>query len=117
DLVKTYRVKRYDGIYRKTLSGLYNFLFKLLYLPGYPLHDVNSKPKVMTRAAYQQLNLSSSDWFTDAEIMIEAMHNQLRIGEVATIFYKNERRKTLVGFDTIIEFTVNLFYYRFFRRK
>lgn len=117
DLVKTYRAKRYDGLYRKTLSSLYNFLFKALYLPSYPLHDVNSKPKVFTRQAYSKLNLTSSDWFTDAEIMIEAMKNQLRIGEVATIFYENERRKTLVGYDTIVEFTINLFYYKFFKRK
>lgn len=117
DFVKTYRVKRYDGLYRKTLSSLYNGLFKMLYLPNYPLHDVNSKPKVFTRQAYNKLHLSSSDWFTDAEIMIEAMKNKLRIGEVATIFYENERRKTLVGYDTIVEFTVNLFYYKFFKRK
>lgn len=117
DLVKTYRVKRYDGLYRKTLSTFYNGLFKVLYLPNYPLHDVNSKPKVFTREAYNKLNLTSSDWFTDAEIMIEAMKNKLRIGELATIFYENERRKTLVGYDTIVEFTVNLFYYKFFKRK
>lgn len=117
DLVKTYRAKRYDGLYRSALSQVYNVLFKLLYLPSYPLHDINSKPKVMTRKAYQQFHLVSSDWFTDAEIMIEALRNKHKIGELSTIFYENERRKTLVGFDTVVEFIYNLFYYRFFKRK
>ncbi len=117
DLAKTYRAQRQDGFYRTALSAVYNLLFKLLYMPGYPLHDINSKPKVMTRKAYNSFNLVSSDWFTDAEIMIEALKNKLKIGELSTIFYENERRKTLVGFDTVIEFIYNLFYYRFFKKK
>lgn len=117
DLAKTYRAQRHDGFYRTALSSVYNVLFKMLYMPGYPLHDINSKPKVMTREAYQKFNLASSDWFTDAEIMIEALNNKLKIGELSTIFYENERRKTLVGFDTVVEFIYNLFYYRFFKKK
>lgn len=117
DLAKTYRSIRHDGFYRKLLSSAYNFLFRVLYMPGYPLHDINSKPKVMTRKAYESFNLVSSDWFTDAEIMIEALRNKLKIGELSTIFYENERRKTLVGYDTVIEFVYNLFYYRFFKKK
>lgn len=117
DLAKTYRAQRHDGFYRKALSKAYNVLFKMLYMPSYPLHDINSKPKVMTRKAYESFNLVSSDWFTDAEIMIEALDKKLKIGELSTIFYENERRKTLVGFDTVIEFVYNLLYYRFFKRK
>ncbi len=117
DLAKTYRAVRYDGFYRGALSSVYNMLFKMLYMPGYPLHDINSKPKVMTRNAYERFNLVSSDWFTDAEIMIEALNNKLKIGELSTIFYENERRKTLVGYDTVVEFIYNLFYYRFFKKR
>jgi glycosyltransferase involved in cell wall biosynthesis len=117
DLTKTYRAQRHDGFYRTALSAVYNVLFKMLYMPSYPLHDINSKPKVMTREAYQRFNLVSSDWFTDAEIMIEALNNKLKIGELSTIFYENERRKTLVGYETVVEFIYNLFYYRFFKKK
>ncbi|MEZ4930308.1 MAG: glycosyltransferase [Chitinophagales bacterium] len=43
-LVKTYREKRNDGFYRKTISFVYNNLFSLLY-PKIKSKDVNSKPQ------------------------------------------------------------------------
>ena len=113
DIVKTFRVYRYDGVVRKVLSSIYNFMFRILYQPKFPLHDVNSKPKILTRKAYEQMNLISSDWFTDAEIMIQAIAMNMRICQISTVFYKNERRKTFVGFGTIWEFIFNLFYHRF----
>lgn len=117
DIVKTYRAYRYDGLFRKMLSVVYNFLFRLLFQPDFPLKDVNSKPKIITRSAYELMNLVSSDWFTDAEIMIEAISRNMKICQVSTVFYKNERRKTFVGFSTILEFIYNLFYYRFFKKR
>lgn len=113
DMVKTFRIYRYDGIYRKVLSSFYNLLFRILYKPNFPLYDVNSKPKIFTRSAYEKLNLKSNDWFTDAEITIQAIQNNFRICQLSTVFYKNERRKSLVGFKTIWEFIYNLIYYRF----
>ncbi|MFK4985368.1 hypothetical protein ACI4B7_26445, partial [Klebsiella pneumoniae] len=67
----------------------------------------------MTREALSSLTLVSNDWFTDAEIMIESLQHKLRICEVGTIFYKNERRRSFVDVRTIFEFVINLFYYRF----
>ncbi len=113
DIVKTYRTLRYDGFIRKWLSRIYNWLFKLLFRPKSPLGDVNSKPKIIKRSAYEKMDLVSNDWFTDAEIMIQAIQNNMRICQISTVFYKNERRKTMVGFSTIFEFIYNLFYYRF----
>lgn len=115
DIVKTYRAIRHDGWYRRLLSKTYNIIFNLLYRPSIHLRDINAKPKIITREAYNQLSLQSNDWFTDAEIMIQAIHLQLSICEIATVFYKNERRKSFVGFKTIFEFIHNLFYYRYFR--
>ena len=115
DVVKTYRALRYDGFIRKWLSRVYNWLFKLLFQPKSPLGDVNSKPKIISRMAYERMNLVSNDWFTDAEIMIQAIQQNMRICQISTVFYKNERRKTMVGFSTIFEFIYNLFYYRFFK--
>lgn len=117
DLVKTFRIKRFDGWHRKLLSSGYNFLFRILFNPFYPMHDVNSKPKIMTRGALQTLHLVSNDWFTDAEIMIECLRHQQRICEVGTIFYKNDRRRSFVNYRTIMEFVINLFYYRFKLKK
>ncbi len=116
DLVKTFRAQRHDGWYRWTISGIYNFLFRLLYPAAYVFRDINSKPKVMTRDAYQRMHLVSNDWFTDAEIMIEALRRDLSVGEVSTVFYKNERRGTFVRFSAIYEFLSNLIYYRFIKK-
>lgn len=116
DLVKTFRAQRFDGLYRRTISAIYNWLFWLLFRPKAKLRDVNSKPKVMTRAAFEQMRLVSNDWFTDAEIMIEALRHNLKIGEASTIFFKNERRASFVPPSAIWEFLRNLLYYRFRRR-
>lgn len=113
DLVKTYRAKRYDGIIRIILSKIYNILFSMLYSSALSLKDINSKPKIFTKVAYQQMHLRSNDWFTDAEIMIEALKYKMKICEVSTVFYKNERRSSFVGISTVFEFIYNLFYYRF----
>lgn len=117
DLVKTFRAERFDGLHRVWLSRGYNLLFHLLFPSSRKFRDVNAKPKVMTRAAYQSMNLISNDWFTDAEIMIEALRNGLTIGEVSTIFLNNERRATFLRAGTVIEFLRNLLYYRFQRWK
>ena len=116
DLVKTFRAQRQDGWYRRTISGFYNFLFRLLYPAAHVFRDINSKPKVMTREAYQKIHLVSNDWFTDAEIMIEALKHDLSVGEVSTVFYKNERRGTFVPFSALYEFLSNLIYYRFIKK-
>jgi glycosyltransferase involved in cell wall biosynthesis len=116
DLVKTFRAKRFDGLYRRTTSFWYNFFFRLLFPGSAAFRDINSKPKVMTREAYGRLRLVSNDWFTDAEIMIEALRNGLNIGEVSTIFHKNERRASFVPVSAILEFLRNLLYYRFVKK-
>lgn len=112
DLVKTYRQYRYDGFYRAVISKVYNILFTIIYRPKVSIKDVNSKPKILTKNAFQQLNLVSNDWFTDAEIMIQALKLNFRICQISTVFYKNERRNSYVGFNTIFEFIYNLIYYR-----
>ncbi len=112
DLVKTYRAKRHDGWIRTILSNVYNILFRLLYAPRFPIRDINSKPKILTKEAYLKMNLISNDWFTDAEIMIQAFQQNLKIAEISTMFYKNERNASFVGFKTIFEFIFNLFKYR-----
>ena len=117
DVVKTFRAERFDGFYRATISRVYNLLFSLLFREGARFRDINSKPKVMTRAAYDKMRLVSNDWFTDAEIMIEAIRNRLQVGEVSTLFFRNERRASFVHPSAIWEFLLNLLHYRFSRSR
>lgn len=112
DLVKTYRARRFDGWYRAVLSKVYNLLFKIFFGTYFPVRDINSKPKILTRKALDSMQLVSNDWFTDSEIMLQAFRHKMNICEVSTTFYKNERRKSFVGISTIFEFIWNLIYYR-----
>lgn len=107
DFVKTYRQKREDQFYRVIISLVYNFVFRFLF-PGLALRDVNSKPKIITREAYQKLNLNSFDWFIDAEIMIQIRRLRLKVGEIPTVFNKIDTRPSYVKFYAIWEFAKNL---------
>jgi 4-amino-4-deoxy-L-arabinose transferase-like glycosyltransferase len=109
DLVKTRRIKRYDGHLRKIVTFFYNRIFGLLF-PGANFHDVNSKPKIFTREAYQKFRLRSDDWFIDAEMMIKARRLGLKVGEVPTVFLKNLQRKTFIRIAAVWEFVRNLFW-------
>ena len=111
DLCKTQRISRDDGMWRKFISRAFNTLMILLF-PGISPADINGKPKIMTRAAYEKLNLESSDWFIDAEIMIKARRLNLRIGNVETVFYKHPRRASFISFRAIWEFIKNIVRYR-----
>jgi glycosyltransferase involved in cell wall biosynthesis len=115
DMVKTYRVRRGDGLYRNVISKVYNLIFNVLF--GVHEKDVNSKPKILDREKYRQLDLHSDDWFTDAEMMIRAHEMGFRIGEVPIHFAANSDRDSFVTPQSIWEFLLNLFRYRFGKRR
>jgi len=115
DLVKTYRVVRYDGFYRRLISAVYNRLFRLLF-PRYRGHDVNSKPKILTRAAYQRLDLGADGWFIDAEIVLRCLDLGMTMSEIPTEFSALERRPSFVRIAALGEFLRDLLAYRFSAR-
>jgi glycosyltransferase involved in cell wall biosynthesis len=114
DIVKTYRVEREDGLYRRLISKVYNLVFNALF--GFGERDVNAKPKILIREKYRQLNLRSDDWFTDTEMMIRAHEMGFKIGEIPVRFAANFERDSFVTPQSIWEFLLNLFRYRFGRR-
>lgn len=116
DLVKTYRAARDDGRWRAFISQAFNVVFRVLF-PGRAFRDLNSKPKVMTREAYETMHLTSDDWFADAEIMLEVLRNGLSVYEIPTVFYAQEERTSFVHLTAIWEFVRNLAYYRFVRYR
>lgn len=118
DLAKTYRARRGDGIKRKLFSLVFNGLFHVLF-PGLPMRDINAKPKILTRSAYEQLRLQSDDWFIDAEIMIQARRLGFRVGEIETEFLGLTGRRSFINATAVIQFLRNLARYRIreFRRR
>jgi len=112
DLVKTYRSKRQDGGQRIFISKVYNFIFSMLF-PKVSARDINSKPKMLTREAFNKLNLESDDWFIDAEIMIKLSEHKVNIFEFPIEFFELQGRHSFVKFSAIFEFIKNLIRFRF----
>ena len=111
DIAMTYRTTRGDGPWRKTISRVYNIFFLLLF-PGGTVRDINAKPKIFSREAFNQIQPSSDDWFIDAEIIILARRKKLSITEIQTKFNKLEGRQSLINIGSIIEFIMNLIRFR-----
>jgi glycosyltransferase involved in cell wall biosynthesis len=107
EVMKGRRIARFDGPYRRVVSGVYNGLFLLLFRTR-GLWDINGKPKGMTRAAYERLDLRSDDWFIDAEIVLSARRHGLRVEEMPVVFRRNEVRASFVRFSAIWEFLGNM---------
>tara|TARA_B100000315_G_C14573509_1_gene586826 strand:- start:1912 stop:2664 length:753 start_codon:yes stop_codon:yes gene_type:complete len=112
DMVKTYRIKRSDSLYRRILSAVYNWIFNIFF-PGLSCHDVNSKPKIFKLNVLQKMDLLSDDWFIDAEIMILARRLKLNFGEIPTQFSKLDSRTSFIKLGSIVEFIVNMILFRF----
>jgi glycosyltransferase involved in cell wall biosynthesis len=111
DMVKTYRIKRGDGWYRKTLSTVYNIIFHIFF-PGVSCHDVNSKPKIFKADVLRKLDLLSEDWFIDAEIIIKARRFNIKFAEIPTQFKELDSRGSFVKPGAIIEFIMNMILFR-----
>lgn len=112
DMAQTYRVTRHDGARRIMISRIFNRFSRVLF-PSITILDINSKPKLFTRAALEKLDLHSDDWFVDAEIAIQATAHGFRVVQLPTVFLKNEHRSSFVRLTTLVEFVFNLVRYRF----
>jgi glycosyltransferase involved in cell wall biosynthesis len=110
-LVKTYRNKREDGVYRRLISNSYNLLFQVLF-PGVNSKDINSKPKMLTREVLDNMKLTSDDWFIDAEIMLNIHKNKVNFFEFPTVFRELKDRPSFVKISAIFEFIKNLLIFK-----
>ena len=107
DVMKGRRIARFDGPYRRAISSVYNLAFIVLFRTR-GIWDVNGKPKGLTRAAYEALDLESDDWFIDAEIVLSARRRGLAVAELPVVFHRNDERNSLVRPAAILEFIRNM---------
>ncbi len=115
DVMKGRRIARFDGPYRRVISTVYNLAFTVLFGTR-GIWDVNGKPKGLTRAAYEALDLESDDWFIDAEIVLSARRQGLAVAELPVVFHRNEERDSFVRPGAILEFLRNMARQRLRRR-
>jgi glycosyltransferase involved in cell wall biosynthesis len=113
EVMKGRRTTRHDGFYRGAISVIYNGLFRLLFRPG-RIWDINGKPKALTRRAYEAMELTSDDWFIDAEIVLQAKRLGFGVAELPVEFHVAERA-SWVRASAIAEFLRNMARARFRR--
>jgi len=115
DLCKIWRKSRTESLTRKIESFIYNGLMKILF--GLESKDVNGCPKIMKSGIYRPLNIKSSDWFIDAEIMIKCNDRGYKIKEIPVKPTKRKAGISKVNFMTTLEFFKNILKYRLFGLK
>ena len=110
DVLKGRRTTRGDGVYRRIVTTVYNLAFAVLF-PRSATWDVNAKPKALTRDAYERLDLSSDDWFVDAELVLDARRLGLKVVDLPVV-YSPGRRASYVKPDAILETARHMLRYR-----
>jgi len=111
-LGKVRRRFRMDGLRRKLISTGYN-LFVLALWPRLGSLDINGSPKIFPRQALQVMNLKSSGWFLDPEIVIKAHYMGMRLLEFNCFARLRGSGVSHVRTSTCWEFLRNLLHYRF----
>lgn len=111
-LVKVRRRFRMDGLNRKVVSVAYNFLTVALF-GGLGSIDVNGNPKMFPREYLGPMQLRSTDWFLDAEVMIRAKQLGLEVLEFNVLAQARGGGTSNVRASTCWEFATNLLRFRF----
>ncbi len=80
-LGKVRRRFRLDGTWRKLVSISYNLYARALW-PSLGSLDLNGTPKILRAVVLRQMDLQSTDWLLDPEIMIKAHYMGIKILEL-----------------------------------
>jgi glycosyltransferase involved in cell wall biosynthesis len=114
-VAKARRRFRLDGFRRKVVSVAYNLLIRMLW-PRLDSLDVNGTPKILPREALMRMDLQSTGWFLDPELMIKAHYMGLRVLEFNVFARMRGSGVSHVRAETCVEFLRNLLRYRFSRQ-
>jgi glycosyltransferase involved in cell wall biosynthesis len=110
-IAKVRRRFRPDSVTRKIISTIYN-VGMLIVFPGMPSMDVNGSPRIMPREILSIMDLTSSDWFLEAEIMLKVQYLRLMVIEIDVPGFLRKGGNSHVGLRTIFEFARNILRYR-----
>lgn len=111
--IKARRMIRHDGTFRAIQSRIYNIIFWVFFSSR--ISDTNAKPKLFRRSFFDKIQLTSTDLFIDAEIIIQALRLGVPVSEHPIIFESRKGGASKIRVGAGIEFIKNLLYHRFFR--
>lgn len=105
-LAKVRRIERQDGQDREMVSAVYSQVMRRGF--GVDTTDVNGCPKLMPRGVFEGLDLRSKDWFLDAETLLKAQEQQLKIREIEATMLPRPGGSSKVNWRTVLEFNQRL---------
>jgi len=112
-MAKVVRSERLDGTLRKLVTTGYAWAIKTI---GCDQPDVNGCPKLFRREALSALAPQSTDWFLDAEVVLDAQGNGWDIATHPTVMHPREAGRSKVNAATTVEFVWNLARWRMTHR-
>ncbi len=111
-LGKVRRRYRMDGFSRRIISVGYNVFVRLLW-PRLGSWDVNGQPRMMRREIWQAMDLQSTNWLLDPEMLIKAHYMGVRVLEVNVFARMRGNGMSHVRMATCWEFFTYLIGFRF----
>lgn len=85
DMVCGYRMRRADGLHRRALSTIYNWVARGVF--GRPFHDANCAFRLFRRSILQSVTLESEHGFLGAELLGKATRGGFRVVETGVRHY------------------------------
>ena len=110
-VVKARRRNRPDGVIRAAISIVYNAIMPILF-SGISARDINGNPKILPANVMRLMQLSSDDWFLEAEVMLKARYLRLPVVEVDVPSERRRGGRSHVRIGTVAEFLWNISVYR-----
>jgi len=114
-LAKVRRRFRMDGFLRKIISICYNGFVWVLW-PGIGTLDVNGQPRLMRSEVWRAMDLQSTNWLLDPEMVIKAHYMGVRIMELNVFARMRGKGISHVRLSTCWQFFTHLLRMRFSRR-
>ena len=111
-LGKVRRRYRMDGFQRQVISVGYNVFVRMLW-PRLGSWDVNGQPRMLRREVVQAMDLQSTNWLLDPEMLIKAHHMGVRVMELNVFARMRGNGLSHVRMATCWEFFTYLLGFRF----
>lgn len=114
-LGKVRRRYRMDGFQRQIISVAYNLFVRMLW-PRLGSWDVNGQPRMLRRDVVQAMDLQSTNWLLDPEMLIKAHYMGVRVMELNVFARMRGNGLSHVRMATCWEFFTYLLSFRFSSR-
>ena len=109
---KVRRRFRMDGLPRKIISSIFNLFVRSLW-PSLESIDINGSPKILPAKLLQLMDLQSTNWLLDMELMIKAHYLNVHILELNVFARMRGNGLSHVRATTCIEFFKHILIFRF----